>query len=130
MLVASMAGSGGGSVKDWGPDPIAALRSAAGGWIPLLPLSGPAGLVAAALGAVAHLLPHVLSLAAPLEGTAAAGAGLGGAAIATGLAARGWRVVRFEFSSMARQRLIGRRQGPDRMPLLQEAFRQQVRPQR
>ena len=79
MLVASMAGPGGGSVKEWGPDPIAALRSAAGGWIPLLSLSGPAGLVAAALGAVAHLLPHVLSLAAPLEGTAAAGAGLGGA---------------------------------------------------
>jgi hypothetical protein len=119
-----------GSVKEWGPDPIAALRSAAAGWIPLLPLSGPAGQVAAALGAVAHLLPHVLPIAAPLEGTAAAGAGLGGADIATGLAARGWRVVRFEFSSMASQRLIGRRQGPDRLPLLQEAFRQQVRLER
>lgn len=52
------------------------------------------------------------------------------AAIATGLAARGWRVVRFEFPSMARQRVMGRRQGPDRMPLLQEAFRQQVRLER
>jgi hypothetical protein len=130
MLVASMAGPGVGSVKEWGPDPIAALRSAAAGWIPLLPLSGPAGQVAAALGAVAPLLPHVLPIAAPLEGTAAAGAGLGGADIATGLAARGWRVVRFEFSSMASQRLIGRRQGPDRLPLLQEAFRQQVRLER
>jgi len=28
---------------------------------------------------------------------------------------------------MARMREIGRRQGPDRMPVLQEAFRQQVR---
>ena len=49
------------------------------------------------------------------------------AAIASGLAATGWRVVRFEFPYMARQRETGRRQGPDRMPVLQEAFRQQVR---
>jgi predicted alpha/beta-hydrolase family hydrolase len=39
----------------------------------------------------------------------------------------GWRVVRFEFPYMARQRSLGRRQGPDRLPVLQEAFRQQVR---
>ena len=49
------------------------------------------------------------------------------AVIAMGLADKGWRVVRFEFPYMARMREIGRRQGPDRMPVLQEAFRQQVR---
>ncbi|CAK6701079.1 alpha/beta fold hydrolase [Synechococcus sp. BA-124 BA4] len=48
------------------------------------------------------------------------------AAIASGLAESGWRVVRFEFPYMARQRILERRQGPDRMPVLQEAFRQQV----
>jgi uncharacterized protein len=48
------------------------------------------------------------------------------AAIASGLAESGWRVVRFEFPYMARQRVLERRQGPDRMPVLQEAFRQQV----
>ena len=48
------------------------------------------------------------------------------AAIASGLAESGWRVVRFEFPYMARQRETGRRQGPDRMPVLQEAFLQQV----
>ncbi len=49
------------------------------------------------------------------------------AAMAGGLAAAGWRVVRFEFGYMARMRDTGRRQGPERMPVLQEAFRQQVR---
>ncbi len=49
------------------------------------------------------------------------------AAIASGLAEMGWRVVRFEFAYMARMRETGRRQGPDRMPVLQEVFRQQVR---
>jgi len=48
------------------------------------------------------------------------------AAIATGLAQRGWRVVRFEFPYMARMRETGRRQGPDRLPVLQESFREQV----
>ena len=48
------------------------------------------------------------------------------AAIATGLAGRGWRVVRFEFPYMARSRLSGRRNAPDRQPVLLEAFRQQV----
>jgi predicted alpha/beta-hydrolase family hydrolase len=38
----------------------------------------------------------------------------------------GWRVVHFEFPSMARMRETGRRQGSDRMPVLQEAFRQQM----
>ena len=49
------------------------------------------------------------------------------AAIATGLAQQDWRVVRFEFPYMARQRILGRRQGPDRIPVLLEAFRQQAR---
>ena len=52
------------------------------------------------------------------------------AAIAGGLAQRGWCVVRFEFPYMARMRETGRRQGPDRMPLLQETFRDQVRLER
>ena len=49
------------------------------------------------------------------------------ATIAAGLAERGWQVVRFEFPYMARQRQIGKRCGPDRLPVLQEAFREQVR---
>ena len=48
------------------------------------------------------------------------------AAIAGGLAEKGWRVVRFDFPYMARMRETGRRQGPVRLPVLQEAFRQQV----
>jgi predicted alpha/beta-hydrolase family hydrolase len=48
------------------------------------------------------------------------------AAMASGLAGTGWRVVRFVFPSMARMRETGRRQGPYRMPVLQEAFRQQM----
>ena len=52
------------------------------------------------------------------------------AAIASGLGLKGWRVVRFEFGYMARMRASGRRQGPDRMPVLQEAFRQQVQQER
>ena len=47
-------------------------------------------------------------------------------AMASGLGQNGWRVVRFEFGYMARMRASGRRQAPDRMPVLQEAFRQQV----
>jgi predicted alpha/beta-hydrolase family hydrolase len=49
------------------------------------------------------------------------------AAIACGLAKRGWRVVRFEFPYMARMRGTGQRRAPDRLPLLLEAFRDQVR---
>ena len=52
------------------------------------------------------------------------------AAIASGLAQHGWRVVRFEFAYMARQRILELRQGPDRMPVLQEALRQQVQLER
>lgn len=48
------------------------------------------------------------------------------AAIAEGLAQRGWRVVRFAFPYMARSRETGRRQAPDRLPVLQEALRQQA----
>ena len=48
------------------------------------------------------------------------------AAMASGLAGTGWPVVRFEFPSMARMRETGRRQGPDRMPVLPKALRQQV----
>lgn len=48
------------------------------------------------------------------------------AAIATGLAEKGWRVVRFEFPYMVRVRTTGRRSAPDRLPTLLEAFRQQV----
>jgi predicted alpha/beta-hydrolase family hydrolase len=49
------------------------------------------------------------------------------AGMAAGLAARDWRVVRFEFPSMARSRETGRRHGPDRMPVLQDTWRQGVR---
>ena len=52
------------------------------------------------------------------------------AAIATGLAQHGWRVVRFEFPYMARARESGRRLPPDRLPVLQESFREQVRLER
>lgn len=48
------------------------------------------------------------------------------AAIATGLAACGWRVVRFEFPYMAHTRVSGQRRAPDRLPRLVEAFREQV----
>jgi len=52
------------------------------------------------------------------------------AAMAVGLGRRGWRVVRLEFPFMARRRATGRRQGPDRLPGLEEAFREQVRLER
>jgi len=52
------------------------------------------------------------------------------AAIAVGLGRRGWRVVRFEFPYMARRRATDRRQAPDRLPVLEEAFREQVRLER
>lgn len=45
------------------------------------------------------------------------------AAFAEGLAARGLRVVRFEFPYMAARRDGGRRKPPDREPLLLEAWR-------
>jgi predicted alpha/beta-hydrolase family hydrolase len=48
------------------------------------------------------------------------------AAIAGGLVERGWRVVRFEFPYMARQRLTGRKSAPDALPRLLERFRSEV----
>lgn len=45
------------------------------------------------------------------------------AAIATGLAERGWRVLRFEFPYMARQRQTGRKAAPDSLAKLQACFR-------
>lgn len=48
------------------------------------------------------------------------------AAMAKGLAANGWRVVRFEFPYMARKRHSGKGGAPDRLPKLQEAFQQQI----
>jgi predicted alpha/beta-hydrolase family hydrolase len=48
------------------------------------------------------------------------------AAIATGMAGCGWQVLRFEFPYMARQRQSGKRGAPDRLPKLEEAFREQV----
>jgi predicted alpha/beta-hydrolase family hydrolase len=46
--------------------------------------------------------------------------------IATGLATKGWRVLRFEFPYMAQRRLSGGRRAPDRLPRLLECFREQV----
>ena len=48
------------------------------------------------------------------------------AAIASGLAECGWRVVRFEFPYMARLRLTGRKAAPDALPKLLESFRAEV----
>ena len=48
------------------------------------------------------------------------------AAVANGLAARGYRVARFEFPYMARRRADGRRRPPDRQPVLLEAWRRAV----
>ena len=46
--------------------------------------------------------------------------------LATGLAERGWRVVRFEFPYMAQARRSGQRRAPDRQPLLLQCWREQV----
>jgi predicted alpha/beta-hydrolase family hydrolase len=46
--------------------------------------------------------------------------------VASGLAACGWRVLRFEFPYMARSRETGQRHGPDRQPVLLQSWRQQV----
>ncbi|MFZ9849399.1 MAG: alpha/beta family hydrolase [Vulcanococcus sp.] len=45
------------------------------------------------------------------------------AAIASGLAQRGWQVLRFNFPYMARQCQSGKRCAPDRLPALEHAFR-------
>jgi predicted alpha/beta-hydrolase family hydrolase len=47
-------------------------------------------------------------------------------AMASGLAAAGLRVVRFEFPYMAKRRDDGKRRGPDRKPVLLEAWRNVV----
>jgi len=47
-------------------------------------------------------------------------------AFAQGLAAQGFRVVRFEFPYMQRRRDTGKRGGPDRPPVLMETWRQAV----
>ncbi len=44
-------------------------------------------------------------------------------AFAEGLAARGWRIVRFEFPYMAKRRADGKRRPPDRAPVLLECWR-------
>jgi len=47
-------------------------------------------------------------------------------AIVTGLADAGLRAVRFDFPYMVRARETGRRRPPDRLPVLQDAFRAAV----
>src|SRR6202035_3499837 len=47
-------------------------------------------------------------------------------AIATGLAARGLRVARFEFPYMRERRLSGARRGPDRQPVLVQSWRDAI----
>lgn len=46
--------------------------------------------------------------------------------VATGVAARGIRVARFEFPYMAKRRVTGRKGGPDRAPVLCDAWRSVV----
>lgn len=46
--------------------------------------------------------------------------------MACGLAALGWRVVRFEFPYMAKARQSGQRRAPDRQPVLLQSWRDQV----
>lgn len=70
-----------------------------------------------AVAAATLLLPH--GAGAPMDSPFLA-------TIAAGLAQRGWRVVRFEFPFMARQRFTGRKAAPDRMAVLQSCFRAQV----
>ena len=70
-------------------------------------------------------------LAAPGEILLAHGAGVGSdspfmVAMAEGLANRGWRVHRFDFPYMARQRATGRKALPDRPEILLTAFREAV----
>ena len=58
-----------------------------------------------------------------------AGAGMDSAALetfATGLAAEGFRVVRFEFPYMQRRRDTGKRGGPDRPAVLMETWRRVI----
>jgi len=69
---------------------------------------------------------------APLTVLFAHGAGLGMDAnfmttIAEGLAAAGYRVVRFEFPYMAERRASGKRRPPDRPPVLAKSFAEAAR---
>lgn len=50
--------------------------------------------------------------------------------IARGLGERGLRCVRFEFPYMRARRLTGSKKGPDRLPVLQEAYRRVLACQR
>ena len=70
-------------------------------------------------------------LAAPARILLAHGAGVGSdspfmVAMAEGLADRGWRVHRFDFPYMARQRATGRKAPPDRPEILLQVFRDAV----
>lgn len=47
--------------------------------------------------------------------------------MAAGLATAGLRVIRFEFSYMAKRRVDGKRRGPDRKPVLLDSWREVVR---
>lgn len=56
-----------------------------------------------------------------------AGAGMDSdfmAFVATRIAARGFRVVRFDFPYMVQRRITGKRSPPNRMPVLLDSFRQ------
>lgn len=46
--------------------------------------------------------------------------------LARSLARRGFRVIRFEFPYMDCRRRVGTKRPPDRMPALQQAFREQI----
>ena len=68
---------------------------------------------------------------APLSVLLAHGAGAGMdhpfmATVAAGLAARGWRVLRFEFPYMQQRRLTGRQRGPDTPARLEACLRSAV----
>jgi predicted alpha/beta-hydrolase family hydrolase len=69
--------------------------------------------------------------AAPLTVLLAHGAGAGMehpfmAAVAAGLGARGWRVLRFEFPYMQQRRLTGKKRGPDTPARLEATLRSAV----
>ena len=79
--------------------------------------------------AAAHLIDGPFDAPATLVLAHGAGAAMDSpfmAAMASGLADRGWRVARFEFPYMAQRRLDGKQRAPDRLPKLLEAFREQV----
>ena len=48
------------------------------------------------------------------------------AAMATGLSQRDWGVVRFEFPYMQRSRQTGKKAAPDRFPVLEACFHEQI----